>query len=72
MPIQAALISAEPNENTNGLIRQYFPKGTDFQNISHADVRRVEDLLNNRPRACLGFRTPAEVFFDKHPPAGCD
>jgi IS30 family transposase len=60
------------NENTNGLIRQYFPKGTDFQNISHADVRRVEDLLNNRPRACLGFRTPAEVFFDKHRVAGCD
>jgi transposase, IS30 family len=60
------------NENTNGLIRQYFPKGTDFQDVSHADVRRVGNLLNNRPRACLGFRTPAEVFFDKHPPAGCD
>lgn len=60
------------NENTNGLIRQYFPKGTDFRDISHDEVRRVEKLLNNRPRACLGFRTPAEVYFEKHPPAGCD
>jgi IS30 family transposase len=60
------------NENTNGLIRQYFPKGTDFRDISHVEVRRVENLLNNRPRACLGFRTPTEVFFEKHPPAGCD
>lgn len=60
------------NENTNGLIRQYFPKGTDFRDISHCEVRRVEKLLNNRPRACLGFRTPAEVFFEKNHPAGCD
>jgi IS30 family transposase len=60
------------NENTNGLIRQYFPKGTDFRDISHSEVRQVEKTLNNRPRACLGFRTPAEVFFEKIPPAGCD
>ena len=60
------------NENTNGLIRQYFPKGTDFRDISHHEVRQVEKLLNNRPRACLGFRTPAEVFFEKNPPTGCD
>jgi len=60
------------NENTNGLIRQYFPKGTDFRDISHCEVRRVEKLLNDRPRACLEFRTPAEVFFEKTPPAGCD
>jgi len=60
------------NENTNGLIRQYFPKGTDFRDISHSEVRQVEKLLNNRPRACLGFRTPAEVFFEENPPAGCD
>ena len=60
------------NENTNGLIRQYFPKGTDFREISHHEVRQVEKLLNNRPRACLGFRTPNEVFFEKTPPAGCD
>jgi IS30 family transposase len=60
------------NENTNGLIRQYFPKGTDFRDVSHQEVHRVENLLNDRPRACLGFRTPAEVFFEKDPPAGCD
>lgn len=60
------------NENTNGLLRQYFPKGTDFRDITHAEVRRAETLLNNRPRACLGFRTPSEVFFEKIPPAGCD
>jgi transposase InsO family protein len=57
------------NENTNGLIRQYFPKGTDFRDISHHEVRRVEKLLNDRPRACLAFRTPAEVFFEKSPPS---
>ena len=60
------------NENTNGLIRQYFPKGTDFQDVSHRQVRETENKLNNRPRACLGFRTPAEVFFEKTPPHGCD
>lgn len=60
------------NENTNGLIRQYFPKGTDFRDISHYEVRQVEDLLNGRPRACLGFRTPAEVFFEENPPFSCD
>ena len=60
------------NENTNGLIRQYFPKGTHFRDIPHHEVRQVEKLLNNRPRACLGFRTPAEVFFEKTPLTGCD
>jgi transposase, IS30 family len=60
------------NENTNGLIRQYFPKGTDFRDISHSQVRQVEILLNNGPRACLGFRTPGKLFFEKTPPSGCD
>jgi IS30 family transposase len=60
------------NENTNGLIRQYFPKGTDFRNVSARAVRQIETTLNNRPRACLGFRTPAEVFFKKDPPSRCD
>ena len=45
---------------------------TDFRDITHAEVRQAEVLLNNRPRACLGFRTPNEVFFEKTPPAGCD
>lgn len=50
------------NEHTNGLVRQYFPKATDFSAISDAAVQRVETLLNNRPRAVLGYRTPLEVF----------
>lgn len=60
------------NENTNGLIRQYFPKGTDFRTITHYQVRQVEKLLNTRPRACLGFKTPNEVFFEDPPPSRCD
>jgi transposase, IS30 family len=50
------------NENTNGLLRQFFPKGTDFSRISHQEVARVETLLNERPRRRLGYRTPAEVL----------
>jgi IS30 family transposase len=50
------------NEHTNGLVRRYFPKSTDFTTISDDAVLRVEELLNNRPRAVLGFRTPLEVF----------
>ncbi|MGZ5022757.1 MAG: IS30 family transposase [Chthoniobacterales bacterium] len=50
------------NEHTNGLVRQYFPKGTDFSTISNADVQRVEDKLNSRPRKILGYKTPGEVF----------
>ncbi len=59
------------NENTNGLIRQYFPQGTDFRDVTHFEVRAVENLLNNRPRACLGFRTPNEVFFENYLPNDC-
>lgn len=50
------------NENTNGLLRQYFPKGTDLSIHSPADLRRVQRELNNRPRKSLGGRTPAQVF----------
>lgn len=50
------------NENTNGLIRQYFPKGSCFEHITDADVRRVENILNNRPRKTLGYLTPNEVY----------
>ena len=46
------------NENTNGLIRDFFPKGTDFSTISNAEVAKVERLLNARPRKSLGFRSP--------------
>ena len=53
------------NENTNGLLRQFFPKGTDLTQVSDSEVDRVERLLNNRPRKGLGYRTPAEVFWAK-------
>jgi IS30 family transposase len=50
------------NENTNGLVRQYFPKGMDFATLTPAKVQYVEDLLNNRPRKTLGYRSPNEAF----------
>jgi IS30 family transposase len=50
------------NENTNGLIREFFPKGTDFCQYSEDEIRHVEGLLNIRPRKILGFRTPEEVL----------
>ena len=49
------------NENTNGLLRRYFPKGTDFSTVSDDDLAFVVHALNNRPRKCLGYRTPFEV-----------
>lgn len=51
------------NENTNGLVRQYFPKGTSFATITPAAVLRVQNKLNSRPRKVLGYKTPNEVFF---------
>jgi len=50
------------NENTNGLIRQYFPKGTDFSQVSYQRIAKIAMKLNNRPRKCLGYKTPAEVI----------
>ena len=53
------------NENTNDIVRFFFPKGFDFRTVTDEDIQRVEDLINNRPRKCLNWRTPAEVFFDE-------
>ena len=49
------------SENTNGLVREYFPKGTDFSKIGPEEVQEVYDALNMRPRKCLGYRTPYEI-----------
>jgi IS30 family transposase len=50
------------NENTNGLLRQYFPKGTDWSRWSADQIKAVAHALNTRPRKALGWKTPAEAF----------
>ncbi|MDA1108047.1 MAG: IS30 family transposase [Proteobacteria bacterium] len=52
------------NENTNGLLRRYFPKGMDFNDVTEKSLAYVVKKLNHRPRKCLGYRTPHEVFQD--------
>ena len=53
------------NENTNGLLRQYFPKKSDLQFVSNKKIEKAMSRLNFRPRKCLAFRTPFEVFFQR-------
>lgn len=68
--LQTLVYFAEPhkpwqrgmNENTNDIIRFFFPKGFDFRTITDEDIKVVEELINNRPRKCLGWKTPNEVF----------
>lgn len=55
------------NEQFNGLLRMFLPKGTDFRHVSEKRLAQIESMLNNRPRKCLNYRTPAEVF---KPPSG--
>ena len=50
------------NENANGMIRRYFPKGTNFDDISETEIQRVVTLINNRPRKILGYKTAKQVF----------
>ena len=52
------------NENTNGLIRQYFPKDRDLTTVTKYEIEQVMEKLNHRPRKSLGNRTPYEVFFN--------
>lgn len=54
------------NENMNGLIRRYFPKGTDFRQGTDAELRKLVKKLNDRPRIRLGYRTPAQVSLGKY------
>ncbi len=56
------------NENMNGLIRQYLPKGTPFDGLDDNEIKRIRDKLNNRPRKKLGFLTPIEYFFANFAP----
>lgn len=51
------------NEHTNGLIREFFPKGTDFSTITEVEIMRIQNRLNFRPRAVLNYKAPEEVFF---------
>ena len=51
------------NENTNDILRFFFPKGCDSRGITDEDVQKVVDMINNRPRKCLGWKTPYEVFY---------
>lgn len=69
--LKAAFYFAQPfaawqrglNENTNGLIRQYFPKGADLRQVSEQELQMVMDRLNHRPRKSLGFKTPFQVMY---------
>ena len=56
------------NENMNGLIRQYLPKGMCFQELTQKDITTIMKKLNDRPRKCLGYKTPNEVFLGIKPP----
>ncbi len=75
--LQAEMFFAHPyaswergtNENTNGLIRQYFPKGSDFSSITEFQIAFVKERLNDRPRKCLDFQAPHMVFSQLSP--GC-
>ena len=53
------------NENTNGLIRRFYPKGTDFNRVPDYELAKIQNLLNCRPRKILGFRSPMEVFAEE-------
>ena len=52
------------NEHTNGLIRRFYPKGTDFNEVSDEDIAKLEHILNTRGRASLGYRSPNDVFLE--------
>lgn len=55
------------NENTNGLIRRFFPKGTNFNEIQEYQLKEVQNKLNNRPRKILGYKTPLEIMALEYP-----
>ena len=62
LPIPTMLGNADEGENTNGLIRQYVPKGTALDTLSEAQIHHIMDRLNHRPRKGLAFQTPHEIL----------
>ena len=74
--LEAGFYFAEPyhswqrglNEHTNGLVRQYFPRGTNLRELTAEDVKQVQRRLNRRPRKALGYLTPVEAFHGERPP----
>ena len=52
------------NENTNGLLREYYPKGMDLSEVDENDLKETIKEMNNRPRKCIGFKTPKEALFE--------
>ena len=60
------------SENTNRLLRQYYPKGTDFADVSHYDLAQTVKRINDRPRKTLNYQTPSEVFHGISPAQGCN
>ena len=60
--LSALVYFAETNENTNDIVRFFFPKGFDFRTVTDEDIQIIEDLINNRPRKCLGWKTPIEIL----------
>lgn len=60
------------SEHTHGLLRQYYPRGTDFAEVSHHDLAKRVESINQRPRESLGYQTPSEGFFSISRPRGCD
>ena len=59
------LFCKRSNEHTNGLLRQFFPKGTNFKTVNQNDLNNAVDLINHRPRKSLDYRTPYEVFYSQ-------
>ena len=59
------------NENTNGLVRRFYPKKTDFNLISQKHLDVLQEKLNNRPRKVLGFHTPKEILMHEKLKSGC-
>lgn len=62
--IKTFTVDRGTNENTNGLLREFYPKKFDFSSINQEELDSIVTVINNRPRKCLGYRTPAEVFYE--------